>query len=314
MDIRIEHLSKSYDGRPAVDDISFTARTGEVLGLLGPNGAGKTTTMRMVLGLLPPDRGTVSIGGVNVSTADRSLRRSIGYLPESNPLYEDMPVLDLLRFAARVQGVPSARVAGRLLDMVDACGLGPEKHKRVGELSKGYRQRVGLAQALIHEPRVLILDEPTSGLDPNQLLEIRALIQELGRDRTVIFSTHILSEVEAACDRVVIIGQGRIVADGAPSSLRATRVGDVALRARIEAVGGSEKVVAALQNDPAISTARAVADDPGLYEVQGTAHEAAARAVFAICVREGWTLTLLAPGTSRLEDVFRDLTRSSPLP
>lgn len=313
MDIRIEHLSKAYGGRAAVDDISFDVHTGEVLGLLGPNGAGKTTTMRMVLGLLPPDAGTIRIGGVDVATAGKDLRRSIGYLPESNPLHEDMPVLDLLRFAARIQGVPAGKVEARLRDMVDACGLGAEKHKRVGELSKGYRQRVGLAQALVHAPQVLILDEPTSGLDPNQLLEIRALIQELGKACTVIFSTHILSEVEATCDRVVIIGRGRIVADATPAALHARVMGQAVLRARIE--GASPAAIsAALQGIPGIVRVVASEDDPRQYELHGPDVDAMARAVFVTCVREGAVLVRLEEAGTRLEDVFRDLTLPSPAP
>jgi ABC-2 type transport system ATP-binding protein len=307
MDIRIEHLTKRYGGQTAVDDVSFVVRTGEVLGFLGPNGAGKTTTMRMVLGLLTPDAGRVTIGERDVAHDHAAIRRTIGYLPESNPLYEDMPVLDLLRFSARVQGVERAAVPARLREMVEVCGLGAEKHKRVGELSKGYRQRVGLAQAMVHDPQVLILDEPTSGLDPNQIVEIRTLIQRLGQAKTVIFSTHILPEVEAACDRVLIIDKGRIVADGSPGALRARSQGVSLVHVRIEG-GSPETIMVMLGACDQVLSVSALSGTSGTYELRTGDATMTSRAVFRACVQAGLVLTTLHTVETRLEDVFRELT------
>ena len=305
MNIRIEHLTKSYGPQKAVDDISFEVRPGEVLGFLGPNGAGKTTTMKMICGLSAPDSGVIEVGGRSVHTDLDQVRQRIGFLPENNPLYEDMPVLDFLRFTARVQGVEAGHIDGRIREMVEVCGLGPEKHKKIGELSKGYRQRVGLAQAMVHDPEVLILDEPTTGLDPNQIVEIRELIKEVGRAKTVIFSTHILPEVEATCDRILIINKGRIVADGAPSTLRKQAQGREVLRVRIED-GSRDAVVAALASLPSVELADPVQGSMDLFDLQ--CRMAAQRDVFRLCVEKNWTLTELRAIETRLEDVFRDLT------
>ncbi|MBS1582802.1 MAG: ATP-binding cassette domain-containing protein [Bacteroidetes bacterium] len=307
MDIRIAQLTKRYGTQTAVDDVSFAVSAGEVLGFLGPNGAGKTTTMKMVCGLVAPDHGRVLVGGTDVAEDPAAVRRMIGYLPESNPLYDDMPVLDFLRFAARLQGVEKDLVDQRLRDMVEVCGLGDEKHKRIGELSKGYRQRTGLAQAMVHDPQVLILDEPTTGLDPNQIVEIRALIKELGQAKTVIFSTHILPEVEAVCDRILIINKGRIVADGSPSTLRAQAHGEAVLLAGIED-GAPDDVLAALRALPGVTDITPVPGAEGRYELRMRTDGPPGRPVFALCVRRGWTLTELRTVETRLEDVFRDLT------
>ncbi len=307
MDIRIDHLTKRFGSQSAVDDISFRVSAGEVLGFLGPNGAGKTTTMKMVCGLIAPNSGTIAVGGKSVADEPGEVRRLIGYLPESNPLYEDMPVLDLLRFTARVQGVPRDHELQRIREMVEVCGLGEEKHKKVGELSKGYRQRVGLAQAMVHDPQVLILDEPTTGLDPNQIVEIRSLIKELGQAKTVIFSTHILPEVEAVCDRILIINKGRIVADGAPSVLRAQAQGERVLHVRIEDAV-RDTVITSLSNLPEVASALPVSGSMDRYEVRGAANVDPARAVFQLCARSGWALTEMRPLETRLEDIFRDLT------
>ncbi|MBP6389455.1 MAG: ATP-binding cassette domain-containing protein [Flavobacteriales bacterium] len=305
MDIRIEDLSKHYGPQAAVDGIGFTVNTGEVLGFLGPNGAGKTTTMKMICGLVAPDQGTIRVGGHSVAEEPQIVRRHIGYLPENNPLYEDMPVLDHLRFSAKVQGVPEGRIQERIAEMVRVCGLDAEKHKRVGELSKGYRQRVGLAQAMVHDPEVLILDEPTTGLDPNQIVEIRELIKEVGRAKTVIFSTHILPEVEATCDRIMIISKGRIVAHGSPSDLRRQAQGRVVLNVRVEEVDAS-LVRSALSGLPGVDLVETIAQ--GGFSLQCAPDMPVARSVSALCAERHWPLTELhSPGT-RLEDIFRDLT------
>lgn len=304
MDIRINNLSRSYGPQKAVDDISFTVRTGEVLGFLGPNGAGKTTTMKMICGLVAADHGSIEVGGKDVVKHADEVRKNIGYLPENNPLYVEMPVLDLLHFTAKVQGVPKDQRTARVAAMVEACGLGPEKHKRVEELSKGYRQRVGLAQAMVHDPAVLILDEPTTGLDPNQIVEIRELIKEVGKAKTVIFSTHILPEVEATCDRILIINKGRIVADGDPRSLRQRSEGRHVLRVRIPAADPAyvSPILSAL---PQVEQVDALGE--GLFILQSPTTETAAE-VYKLCASNGWLLTELSPMEARLEEVFRNLT------
>lgn len=213
MSIKVTHLSKQYGQQMAVDDISFAVNEGEIVGFLGPNGAGKSTTMKIITGFLPPTEGTALVGGESVVDHPMSVKKKVGYLPEHNPLYLDMYVHEYLHFMAGIFGLSSSKKLNRVAEMIRLCGLADEQNKRIGLLSKGFRQRVGLAQALIHDPKVLILDEPTSGLDPNQLVEIRKLIKTVSKDKTVLFSTHILQEVKALCDRVIVISKGRIVAD-----------------------------------------------------------------------------------------------------
>ncbi len=209
--IKTTNLTKNYGSQIAVNNISFTAQAGSVLGFLGPNGAGKSTTMRMLTGYLTQVSGKVEICGFNTETQSLQARQNIGYLPENNPLYPEMYVKEFLDFVANIYQIKNKKQ--RIAEVITLTGLQTEQHKKISQLSKGYKQRVGLAQAIIHNPQVLILDEPTSGLDPNQLIEIRSLIKELGKNKTVIFSTHIMQEVEAICDRVIIINKGNIVAD-----------------------------------------------------------------------------------------------------
>jgi ABC-2 type transport system ATP-binding protein len=218
MSIVVESLTKIYGSQKAVDSISFTASPG-VLGFLGPNGAGKSTTMKIITCFIPQTGGKASVCGFDIEKQPLEVKRRIGYLPESNPLYLDMYVKESLTFIAGVHGMRSA--GGRITEVIEQTGLGPEQHKKIGQLSKGYRQRVGLAQAILHDPEVLILDEPTSGLDPNQLIGIRQLIRDLGKTKTVVLSTHIMQEVEAVCSQVIIINKGKIVADDALAGLRA---------------------------------------------------------------------------------------------
>lgn len=219
MSLKVTHLTRMYGLQKAVDDISFTLDTGEIVGFLGPNGAGKSTTMKMITGYLKPDTGSLSVNGTDVLKDPLAAKRQIGYLPESNPLYYDMFVKEYLGFVAAVHGIGKRNQ--RIDEVIEMVRLTPESHKKTGQLSKGYKQRVGLAAALLHSPRVLILDEPTTGLDPNQIIEIRELIRNLGRDRTVLFSSHILQEVEALCDRVIIINKGRLAADSTLKELKA---------------------------------------------------------------------------------------------
>ncbi len=220
MAVTVNNLTKYYGSTQAINDITFSVDTGEILGFLGPNGAGKTTTMKIITCFIPPNNGIVEIDGYNIFEHSLEVRRKIGYLPEHNPLYPEMNVVEYLEFSARLHNISRNSINPRLKTMIEVCGLGDVRHKDIGELSKGYRQRVGLAQAMIHDPDVLILDEPTSGLDPNQIMEIRNLIKTIGMAKTVILSTHILSEVQATCSRVIIINKGEIIADSTTDKLR----------------------------------------------------------------------------------------------
>ena len=219
MSIEVSKLTRMYGEQKAVDDISFSLNKGEIVGFLGPNGAGKSTTMKIITGYIKPDEGTAVVSGINVQRDPLAAKRKIGYLPEANPLYYDMYVQEYLGFVADVHAVRDKK--NKINSIINTVGLTPERRKRTGQLSKGYKQRVGLAAALIHDPEVLVLDEPTTGLDPNQILEIRDLIRNLGKNKTVLFSTHILQEVEALCDRVVIINKGKIIADSTLKDLKA---------------------------------------------------------------------------------------------
>jgi ABC-2 type transport system ATP-binding protein len=307
MDILVENITKSYGSQKALDNLSFKVKTGEILGFLGPNGAGKTTTMKAITCYLNPEEGDIKVGGRSVLEQPDLVKKDIGYLPENNPLYLDMPVIDYLAFAGELQGVPKEKLNDRIKLMVRVCGLTGEKHKKIGELSKGYRQRVGLAQALIHDPAVLILDEPTTGLDPNQIIEIRELIKEIGKEKTVILSSHILAEVEATCDRVVIINKGKIVADGTPEQLRQKAQGNESLKVGIEG-GEKNDIFAALKELSPVSVVD-FAEDPGnIFIVESKPEMTSAKAIFDLCVEKGWFITQLIPQEKNLEDVFRELT------
>ncbi|MFC3559633.1 ATP-binding cassette domain-containing protein [Pedobacter jamesrossensis] len=220
MSISVKNLSKHYDKQKAVDSISFEAKAGRILGFLGPNGAGKSTTMRMLTGYLEPTSGGAEISNYNILTQAIEAKKHIGYLPENTPLYTDMYVKEFLNFVGQTYELKN--LSNRIDEVIKMVGLAPEQHKKIGMLSKGYRQRVGLAQAIIHNPDVLILDEPTSGLDPNQLVDIRALIKELGKNKTVVISTHIMQEVEAICDDIIIINKGKIVANDSLEGIKKT--------------------------------------------------------------------------------------------
>jgi ABC-2 type transport system ATP-binding protein len=312
MSIAVRNLTKLYNGTPAVNDISFDVKTGEILGFLGPNGAGKTTTMKVITCYMPPTSGTVEVDGLNIFDHSLEVRRKIGYLPEMNPLYLDMNVLDYLAYSAELHHIKGAAAQHRIKEMIHACGLEEVRHKDIGELSKGYRQRVGLAQAMIHEPEVLILDEPTSGLDPNQIVEIRNLIKHLGRAKTVILSTHILSEVQATCDRVIIVNEGKIVADGSPEQLqRQFHSADIVT---VELKTGA--------NDPIVDVApklRALAyvntvtllghDKPlSRFELHADKGQDVREAAFRLAVSEGWAVLELRRNVTSLEEVFHKLT------
>jgi len=307
MDIVVENVTKSYGFQKAVDNISFTVRTGEVLGFLGPNGAGKTTTMKAITCFMAPDTGDIKVGGKSIRNDAEEIKKNIGYLPETNPLYPEMPVIDYLKFVASLHGIPKQVIRERILGIIRVCGLTSEKYKKIGELSKGYQQRVGLAQALIHDPKVLVLDEPTAGLDPNQIAEIRNLIRKIGKEKTVILSSHILAEVEATCDRILIINKGRIVADGTAEDLRKSSQGKELLRVKIEG-GDRNDVFQALKQLDSVEMVDFTGGDKEMLEVQSRAGQSSAKSVFRLCVEKGWFLTQLTPVETKLEDVFRELT------
>lgn len=308
MDIVIKNLTKLYGAQRAVDNLSFEVKTGEILGFLGPNGAGKTTTMKTIAGYIKPTEGTIRVGRYNVATDADKVKQVIGYLPEHNPLYSDMYVVDYLRYMAQLQLLRSDKINDRIYEMVNVCGLEGEKHKRISELSKGYRQRVGLAQALIHDPQVLILDEPTTGLDPNQIIEIRQLIRKIGHEKTIILSSHILAEVEATCDRILIINKGRIVADGTADQLRKASSGCECLRITVENADRND-VVRVVQNIDTVELVDTVKDKTDSIEVQSKVGESSRRSIFNACVENGWVLTEMTPLETKLEDVFRELTK-----
>ncbi len=311
MSIRVLDLSKEYvqAGRQpqrAVDAISFAAQPGEIVGFLGPNGAGKSTTMKIATGYLTPTTGTIEVNGFDVRAQSMDVRRSVGYLPEHNPLYLDLYVNEYLRFAGSLHGLSGGALSHQIRDIIDRVGLGREQHKRIGQLSKGYRQRVGLAQAMLHNPPVLILDEPTTGLDPNQLTEIRQVIREAGRDKTVLFSTHIMQEVEALCDRVVIINRGRIVADSPLNQLRAaTGSGDMS----VVVVAEFEQ---ALPDPDVLRLPGVLAVDTlgnGQYRLTASASTDLRSAVFRLAADQNLTLVGLRQQENSLEGIFRSLTQ-----
>ncbi|WP_266368428.1 gliding motility-associated ABC transporter ATP-binding subunit GldA [Tellurirhabdus rosea] len=307
MSIHVQNLIKQYStGQRAVDDISFSVQPGEIVGFLGPNGAGKSTTMKIATGYLPPTGGTVEVAGFNVRTQSMDVRRSTGYLPEHNPLYLDMYVKEYLRFAGSLNGLKGPELANGISGIIERVGLGPEQHKRIGQLSKGYRQRVGLAQALLHNPPVLILDEPTTGLDPNQLTEIRNVIREAGREKTVLFSTHIMQEVEALCDRVVIINRGRLVADGRLDELRGASADTVTIVAEFEEELTGENVLTELAGVRQVEPL-----GRGHYRIVADRNADVRAAIFRLAADKNLTLVGLKQQENSLEGLFRELTKGN---
>lgn len=312
MSILVSNLTKKYGSALAVDDISFEVHSGEILGFLGPNGAGKTTTMRIITCYMASTSGSVLVEGKNIRTESYEVRKLIGYLPEQNPLYLDMNVLEYLQYAAQLQGVPKQSMSKRMKEMVDVCALGEMKHKDIGQLSKGYRQRVGLAAAMIHDPKVLVLDEPTSGLDPNQIVEIRSLIRNIGKEKTVILSTHILSEVEATCNRVIIISRGKIVADGPIVELERKMKGGekIVLEVEVPHSESFDMVSVQMKSIPSVSSVSLLSEQDGYKKISiGTEGSADVRRdLYKLCVQKDWTLVELRREQTSLEDVFRQLT------
>lgn len=302
MSLQVKNLTKVYGFQKAVNNISFEVREGEIVGFLGPNGAGKSTTMKIATSYVPPTEGQVIVGGFDVVDQPMEVKRIIGYLPEHNPLYLDMYVHEYLRFVGRLYGMRGAALKARVNDMVELCGLTIEQNKRIETLSKGYRQRVGLAQALIHDPAVLILDEPTSGLDPNQLVEIRKLIKEISKNKTVVFSTHIMQEVSALCHRVIVINKGEIVADDQLSALAKNHRGEFSVIVEFEGSVSLED----LRGLPGVKSAEVL--DSSKFKI--TAHHGVdlRPEIFRFATDNKLSLLGLKQEENSLENIFRELT------
>jgi ABC-2 type transport system ATP-binding protein len=309
--IRIKNLTKSYGELKAVDDISFDVPTGQILGFLGPNGAGKTTTVRIITCYMFPTSGRVEVDDLNVFDHSLEIRKKIGYLPESAPLYSEMKVLDYLQFIMAIRGIDKKRWSRRIKEIVEICGLYAVIHRNIGELSKGYRQRVGLAQAMVHDPDILILDEPTSGLDPNQIAEIRGLVRELGKEKTVVLCTHILPEVEATCDRVLIINRGKIVADGSPTELQSSFQGKELIYLEIKT--DSQDVQTKLKKLQNVEKVKRISSDGESIKkltVECTQGKDLREQLFRMALENNWVLLEMRKEQASLEDVFRQLTTS----
>jgi ABC-2 type transport system ATP-binding protein len=312
MSIKVQNLSKYYGTTKAVDNISFEINTGEVVGFLGPNGAGKTTTMKILTCYLPPTSGNAEIDGIDVMGNSQAVRQKIGYLPELNPLYNDMNVVDFIKFSGTLYGMKGNELESRLKFVTESCGLTKVKHKDIDELSKGYRQRVGLAQALVHDPEVLILDEPTSGLDPNQIIEIRNLIKSISSTKTVILSTHILSEVQASCDRVIIINNGKIVADGKTGQLsQGPKENDyINLELKVSSEENVELKLAKLREIPGSMDIEMKEHTGGSikFRIQSSENVDLREQIMKLVVSEDWVLLGMNRETASLEEVFHKLT------
>ena len=311
--IHIEHLTKFYNGFCAVDRISLDIHKGEILGLLGPNGAGKTTTLRMLTGYFRPTSGTIRVKDLNMAENPREIKSLMGYLPESAPLYHSMLVYDYLDYVARIRGLDGGRRDERIRELAGICDIGGIMHKPIAVLSKGLKQRVGLAHAMMEDPEILVLDEPTSGLDPNQIVEIREIIREIGKEKTVVLSTHILSEAEATCDRIIIINKGRIIADGSAEELKQSGsqhgrlyltladADDADVRQRIGALEGVDRIVPAETENA--GTLR--------FEITGPAGIDFRSALYREIKQTDWLLLEFQQERRDLESIFRELTQET---
>lgn len=308
--IEIKNLTKKFGNNTVLDNISFTVNKGEILGFLGPNGAGKTTTMKIITTYWAPTSGVIEIDGLDVQNKQLEVKTKIGYLPETVPLYEDMRVFEYLKFIAEIRGIAKDNIQARIKYVIDACGLSSVIRKPIEELSKGYRQRVGLAQAIIHDPEILILDEPTTGLDPNQIIEIRDLIKKIGKEKTVIFSTHILSEVSATCDRVIIINNGKIVGEGSPEEL-AKKAGTKEL-IYVKIKGPKEEVIQKiklLSDVININFKDSESDEIYGFEIEPRQGIDIREQLSKTVMDNNWSILEFSRKSVTLEDVFRELTK-----
>ncbi len=310
--IHVENLTKYYAHLCAVDQINFDIQKGEILGLLGPNGAGKTTTLRMLTGYLQPSSGSINIKGLSIDKHVLKIKKLLGYLPESAPLYHDMLVFDYLKYVAAIREIDSDQKLPRIRQLADLCGINEVMSKPIGELSKGYKQRVGLAHAMMNDPEVLVLDEPTSGLDPNQIVEIRKIIKEIGKEKTIIISTHILSEAEATCDRIVIINQGKIVADGSTENLKQSASGKNIMHLCLQNADFKTVETNLSKLDGVESVTRITETDSEL-DVRLTCQSAGDLRpdVYRIIKDTDWILLDFHQETQTLENIFRKLTKES---
>jgi len=307
--IQVQNLTKRYARHTAVQNISFTVKRGEIVGFLGPNGAGKTTTLRMLTGYLPPTSGSAQIAGFDIFRQSIEARQKIGYMPENVPLYDDMRVREYLKFRAQIKGLKGSESRDRVGHVIESCGLAPVRSKMIKTLSKGYRQRVGLADALVHNPELLILDEPTNGLDPNQIRHIRGLIRRLAESHTVLISTHILHEVEMICDRVIIIDGGHIKATDTPANL--TQQMRAAGRIQVEIKGEADPISKALGNLDHVKKVSWEAQEDGWkdYTVWVDSGIDARESIAKLVAKNQWSMRHLYRHVATLEDVFVELTR-----
>ncbi|MDX9853454.1 MAG: gliding motility-associated ABC transporter ATP-binding subunit GldA [Tenuifilaceae bacterium] len=302
MSITVSNITKIYGEQKALNGVSFSINTGQVVGFLGPNGAGKSTMMKIISGFIPPTTGEVLVSGTSIFSSDYDFRRNVGYLPENNPLYTDMYVKEYLLFVARIYGLGS-KSNQRVKELIDLTGIGYEQNKRIGSLSKGYKQRVGMAQALMHDPEVLILDEPTSGLDPNQIVEIRRLITEVGREKTVMLSTHIMQEVEAICQRIIIINRGNLIADGSNSeilALSSSKGQSVQVEFTQDIDFARLKTIEGVSYVKAISAKAAIVGSQQSSDIRPN--------IFNFAVSNGLVIVHLEEKGTHLEDIFQTLT------
>jgi ABC-2 type transport system ATP-binding protein len=305
--IEVTNLTKYYGDFPAVENLSFTVNKGEILGFLGPNAAGKTTTMRVLTGFMPPTSGTVKIAGFDVIDQSLEVRRHIGYLPETVPLYTDMSILEYLDFMGQLRGMDRQWRTRRISEVIDICRLGEYRSSLIGKLSKGFRQRVGIAQAVLHEPEVLIMDEPTIGIDPIQVVETRNLIKSFGGEHTIILSTHILPEVSMVCERVIIIHEGQVVAMDRPDNLSERLRGTERIEADIR--GPSAQVMSALRDIPGVQeVTRTDREDVGIYNIETSSGADLREQISNLVHDRGWGLLRLQPIQMSLEEIFLRLT------
>lgn len=305
MSLQVSNLTKIYGQQKAVNNISFEVLPGEIVGFLGPNGAGKSTTMKISTGYMPPTAGKVLVNGLDVTTQSLQVRRVMGYLPEHNPLYLDMYVHEYLHFVGRVFDLSNRELKSRVGEIISLCGLDREQNKKIEQLSKGYRQRVGLAQALIHNPQVLVLDEPTTGLDPNQILEIRKLIKEISTSKTVIFSTHIMQEVQAICNRVIVINQGELVADAPVADLLKSQP-------QVQIIVEFDKSIDEQKLAALVGVQQLVVVTPGVYKITAAQGVDLRPEVFRFATENNLSLVGLKQEQLSLEEIFRSLTAKTP--
>ena len=307
--IKVKGLSKNYGSVEAVKSISFDLNDGEVIGFLGANGVGKTTTLKMITGYMVPTEGTISINGLDITNDTHEIQKQIGYLPELNPLYAEMRVYDYLEFLASIRDIKGSKFKDALSRVVEQCGLRGVVHKNISDCSKGYKQRIGLAAAMIHDPKILILDEPVTGLDPNQIIEIRSLIRSLGKEKLVFMSSHILQEIQATVDRIIIINKGEIVANGTSDELMTSFMGNVLLTMEVKGAKADavKHIQASLPNVKFISSKK----DKSTYTIQYEYEKGkdSREDIFKYAVKNKWSILRMTPKTTDLEDIFRNLTK-----